>query len=152
MSRHLLFCQPYFFFFFFFMLNNDCRSSEVSWLSKCTHRTWAKILRDPCSYYGSASVPNGLRSSLHVTPLLKFLATGLAMMVNCRYSFLCCSWSVVMWSKFRRSVFRTELWRVVGHVITCLELLLNCQCSFKFWKKYSSEINIKKVQKQDLRM
>ena len=56
---------------------NDCRSSKVSWLSKCTHRTWAKILRDPCSYYGSASVPNGLRSSLHVTPLLKFLATGL---------------------------------------------------------------------------
>ena len=40
---------------------------------------------------------------------------------------------------------------LAGNVITCLEPLLNCQCSFKFRKKYSSEINIKKVQKQDLK-
>ena len=67
--------------------------------------------------------------------------------------------------------FGTELRKVVGlhqtlagNVITCLEPLLNFQCHFKFWGcGYTfeifflglgltvSEINIKKVQKQDLK-
>ena len=51
-----------------------------------------------------------------------------------------------------------------SNVITCLEPLLNCQCRFKFWgctaivtfernllHRLRSEINIKKVQKQDFK-
>ena len=44
---------------------------------------------------------------------------------------------------------------LAGNVITFLEPLLNCQCRFKFWgcsyTRLRSEINIKKVQKQDLK-
>ena len=46
---------------------------------------------------------------------------------------------------------------VAGHVITCLEPLLNCQCRFKFERFFLglgltvTEINVKKVQKQDLK-
>ena len=49
-----------------------------------------------------------------------------------------------------------------GNVITCLEPLINCQCCFKFWSCRKeifflglgvtvTEVNIKKVQKQDLK-
>ena len=49
---------------------------------------------------------------------------------------------------------------LAGNVITCLEPLLNCQCCFKFWGcSYTflglgvtvTEVNIKKVQKHDLK-
>ena len=66
------------------------------------------------------------------------LVNGDAVMTSCQYSFLCFSWSVVMWLKFRRLVSNTELQRVVGphrilagNVISFLEPLRQ-----PWWKNF----------------
>ena len=85
------------------------------------------------------------------------------------------SWSVVMRLKFRRLVSKSLVRSsgevglqqiLAGNVITCLETLINCQCCFNLVLGLQlhlkeifffglgvtvTEINIKKVQKQDLK-
>ena len=104
-------------------------------------------------------------SSTHVQRCKIYLPMG----ENCsagiaEYSFLCCSWSVVMRSKIQEIGFKkfcTKLRRVVdlhqilaGNVITWLEPLLNLwSMPFQVWKKINllrlrSNCNIKKYRKK----
>ena len=106
MSPHLLFCKTW---------HHLLRKFEVRWLSKCPRGKLDEILREPCSYYGSASIPkwpqkqyqsikfpegacpqtplllhaygriHTYRSGIYVTPLVNILATSLLYMAEVLY-------------------------------------------------------------------